>query len=224
MYNIKSKSIYCAFFLGLLSSSSLADTGNYFAFVPNKANNSSFFTTNSNVPSWQGIYINSKYTNYDKKDNISITGVSIGYDSQDGNLVYGMSLGLDKMDQYDINEKSKYLGEKPYLSASIRSGFTLNNDNSSIFQNTLFYGLAGVRAKNIEKGDITNLNRFVDKIKSVNKDNTDMFVGVGLEKKLASFLSLDLSYRYTFDHLTELKSYDKILNNALFSAGLSIRL
>ncbi|MEG8098821.1 CLIBASIA_05150 family virulence factor [Candidatus Liberibacter brunswickensis] len=175
------KMLLSGLFLGLTSSAVMAN--NYFYSAPPK-----FDVYNSNFSNFRGLYAGAnfvkKYSQYPISiNNIYLKDIVTGYDFQDGSLVYGWSSSTDAdflRTEYNMNNVS--------TSLLLRSGFTFDNSNSSLFQNTLLYGFGGVRVREIES------------IKSINdlltRNLVDKVVGVGIEKKIAGFLSLRTEYGF----------------------------
>ncbi len=183
------KIILSGLFLGFFSSAAMADYGYSPQFQPT--------IMVSNFAKFKGLYVAADFSKIDHQSpvrlqNLSLNGVSIGLDGQDGTLVYGASLGVEG---FHLEPRGGIDGDKVAGTLLFRTGFTFDNNNSSILQNTLIYGFGGARIRNImsvesadtAKSTIRNIvaNGFLDKV-----------IGVGIEKKLASMLSIRGEYRY----------------------------
>ncbi|MBY7649857.1 MAG: hypothetical protein DBO98_05165 [Candidatus Liberibacter europaeus] len=230
---IRSKMICSTVCLGLLSSTSLAAGDNYFAFIPPQSNGSNVMAINNPISSWEGAYIgaefskNAKSSGNDTKGIISdpnaessVRRVFTGYDMQDGSLVYGLSLAAE--DHHLSTDQNQSISNAS-LSIGFRSGFTLNNDNASILQNTLFYATSGLREKNIPVESFKSMSGLKDIINNIANRDFDVFIGTGIEKKLASFLSVKAEYRYNFKDIKELTNCSDLWNKSSITAGFALR-
>ncbi|AKK19691.1 hypothetical protein G293_00135 [Candidatus Liberibacter africanus PTSAPSY] len=169
-------------FLGFMSSTVMAD--NYYYPGPSRAEFS-----NSNFSRFQGLYIGSDFVKNDSNAsfnfrNLVMRNISVGYDGQDGSLVYGLSSNLEG----NFLNKDTDLNN---LSATflLRTGFTFDNSNSTIFQNTLVYGFGGFRVKDIS--NVKNIRGFIP------RPTSDTVLGVGIEKKIASMFSVRAEYSFS---------------------------
>ncbi|MBL0848969.1 MAG: hypothetical protein EU981_02600 [Candidatus Liberibacter ctenarytainae] len=217
--------VYSGIMLGAFSSTSLANSGTYTFVPPYPA------AVSSTIPKWSGLYIGGSYSAlapgnkyYDTSGMLnpntisSIRRVSLGYNSQDEYLVYGLSLsGEDYHAAFTDPRKIQNFA----VSATMHSGFTLDNANSSILQNTLFYGLGGIRLKNIDFYSLTSIKNVQNALLRANKSDLDAIIGAGIEKKITSFLSVGAEYRYVFD-IKNSFDYKTAWDRSRLSTGITI--
>lgn len=147
---IFSKLLYSSLFLGFFSSSVMAANNSYEYYPP-------ALNYQSSIPKWKGSYISVDMANaalvgkdsvgiiQDRSAHASLNKFMFGFDSQEGTLVYGASIGYEN--HFTNGQIVDAAFQNSAISLMLRSGFTFDNANSSLFQNTVIYGAAGVRLR-----------------------------------------------------------------------------
>ncbi|ADR52524.1 hypothetical protein CKC_03875 [Candidatus Liberibacter solanacearum CLso-ZC1] len=189
---IFSKLLYSSLFLGFFSSSAMAANNSYEYYPP-------ALNYQSSIPKWKGSYISVDMANAalvgkdsvgiirDRSVHAALNKFTFGFDSQEGTLVYGASIGYEN--HFTNGQIVNAAFQNSAISLMLRSGFTFDNANSSLFQNTVIYGAVGVRLR-----DVSSLKSVADVLK-LDLTKLDQVYAVGIEKKLASMLSMHAEYR-----------------------------